>query len=129
VKQQDASHFLDGVGVRLHRVSGADDVFGIDAVEMRDRIFNDAIVAVFDRPVAGDRDNRMRVTPGAIGVAATVWRTGLLGVMPNRLPEPRLRGSTLKSPVFRARSAPIWTMRTGRVRNRPKSSATGYSVR
>jgi hypothetical protein len=31
-------------------------------------------------------------TPGAIGVAAIVWRTGLLGVMPNRLPAPRLQG-------------------------------------
>jgi len=68
-------------------------------------------------------------TPGAIGVAAIVWRTGLLGVMPNRLPEPRLLGLTLKSPALRASSAPVRTMRNGRVRNRPRNSVTGYSVR
>src|SRR5262249_17868191 len=68
-------------------------------------------------------------TPGAIGVAAIAWRTGLFGVMPNRLPDPRLRGLTLKSPALRARSAAVWTTRTGRVRNRPKNSAIGYSVR
>ena len=43
-------------------------------------------------------------TPGAIGVAAIVWRTELFGVMPNRLPDPRFRGFTLKSPALRARS-------------------------
>src|SRR5258708_32456116 len=59
-------------------------------------------------------------TPGAIGVVDIVCRRGLFGVMPNRLPDPRLRGLTLKSPALRASSTPVWTIRTGRVRNRPK---------
>src|SRR6516162_9652265 len=45
VKQQDAAHLLDRVRVRLYRVSGADDVFGIHTVEMRARIFDDTVVA------------------------------------------------------------------------------------
>jgi len=49
----------------------------------------------------------------------------LFGVMRNRLLDPRFRGFTLKSRAFRARSVPIGTMRTGRVRNRPRSWVTG----
>jgi hypothetical protein len=129
VQQRDAAHLLDRVRVRLRRVSGADDVFGVDTFEMRARILDDTIIAAFDRTVAGNRDDRVRVNTGVIGVAAIVRRTGLFDVMPNRLPDPRLREFTLKSSALRARSAPLWTMRNGRVRNRPRSSVTEYSVR
>ncbi len=46
-------------------MSGADEIFGIDAVEMRARILDDAVVAALDRPIAGNRDNRMRVNAGS----------------------------------------------------------------
>jgi len=65
VKQEDAPHLLDRVRVRLGRVGGADDVFGIDAGEMRARIFDDTIVAARDRPVAGNRNDRMSVDAGS----------------------------------------------------------------
>ena len=65
VKQQDAAHLLDRVRVRLYRVSGADDVFGIHTVEMRARIFDDTVVAALDRPIAFNRDDRMRVDTGS----------------------------------------------------------------
>jgi hypothetical protein len=45
-------------------VSGTDDVFGIDAFKMRARIFDDIVVAAFDRPIAGNRDDRMRMDTG-----------------------------------------------------------------
>src|SRR5690349_18694155 len=61
VNEQDAAHLLDRVWVRLRRVSGADDIFGIDAFEMRARILDDTIIAAFDRPVTGNRDDRGRV--------------------------------------------------------------------
>src|SRR6516165_5094332 len=61
MKQQDATHLFDRVRVRLRRVSGADDVLGIHTVEMRARIFDDTVVAAFDRPIAFNRDDRMRV--------------------------------------------------------------------
>src|SRR6267378_2935514 len=64
VKLQDAAHLLDRVWVRLRRVSGADDVLGIDAVEMRARIFDDAVVATLDRPAAGNGDDRVCVDTG-----------------------------------------------------------------
>src|SRR6267154_410132 len=70
VKLQNAAHLLDRVRVRLRRVSGADDVLGIDAVEMRARIFDDAVVAALDWSIAGNRDNRMRVNAGSD------WRRG-----------------------------------------------------
>src|SRR6516164_2812487 len=59
VKQQDAAHFLDRVRVRLRRVTGTDDVFGIHTVEVRARIFDDTVVAALDRPIAFNRDDRM----------------------------------------------------------------------
>ena len=68
--------------------------------------------------------------PGATGVAAIAWTTGLLGVMPKRLPDPSVPGSTLKSLAFRvARSAPSAIMRRGRVMKRPTSRAAENSVR
>ena len=65
MQQQDAAHFFDRVRVRLCRVSGADDVFGIDLIEMRARIFDDAVIAALDRPVAGNRNDRVRVNTGS----------------------------------------------------------------
>src|SRR5215472_19243240 len=61
VKHQDAPHLLDRVRVRLCRVAGVDDVFGIYTVEMRARIFDDTVIAALDRPTAFNRDDRMRV--------------------------------------------------------------------
>ena len=109
---------------------GPDDVFGLDAIEMRALVFDDAIVAILDRPLVGDRDDRIRMDAGATGVAAIAWTTGLLGVMPKRLPDPSVPGSTLKSLAFRvARSAPSTMMRRGRVMKRPTSRAAENSVR
>src|SRR5260221_2688781 len=64
VEQEDASHLLDRVWIRLRRVPGADNVLGVDAFEMRAAVLDDAIVAALDRPVAVDRDDRMRVDAG-----------------------------------------------------------------
>ena len=64
VEQQNAANLLDRVRVRLRRVSGTDDVFGVDALEMRARILDDTVVAAFDRPIAGNRDDRMRMDTG-----------------------------------------------------------------
>ena len=50
VDQQNAAHILDRVRVRLRRVSGTNDVFGIDAFEMRARIFDDTVVAASTGP-------------------------------------------------------------------------------
>src|ERR1700756_2019459 len=46
-------------------MSGADDVFGIDTVEMRARIFDDTVIAALDRSVAGDRNDRVRMNAGS----------------------------------------------------------------
>ena len=64
VKQEDPTHLLDRVRVRLRGVARADDVFGIDTVEMRARILDDTVVAALDRPVAGNSNDRMRVDAG-----------------------------------------------------------------
>jgi len=64
MKQQDATYFLDRVWVRLHRVCGAHNVLGVDAIEMRTRILDDTVVAAFDRAVTGNRDDRVRVDAG-----------------------------------------------------------------
>jgi hypothetical protein len=64
VKKQNAAYLLDRARVRLRRVSGTDNIFGIDAVEMRARIFDDTVVAALDRPIAGNRDDRMCMDTG-----------------------------------------------------------------
>jgi len=110
-------------------MSGADDVFGIDPVEVRARIFDDTVIAVLDRPVAGDRNDRLRVNAGSDRRRSHCLEDRVVRRHAEQAARAELGGSTLKSPVFCARSAAVWTMRTGRVRNRPKSSATGYSVR
>ena len=61
VKQEDPAYLLDRVRVRLRGVARADDVFGIDTVEMRARILDDTVVAALDGPVAGNSNDRMRV--------------------------------------------------------------------
>jgi len=61
VEQQNAANLLDRIRVRLRRVRGTDDVFRIDAIEMRARILDDTVVAALDRPIAGNRDDRMRM--------------------------------------------------------------------
>jgi hypothetical protein len=56
-------------------VAGADDVFGLDAVEVPALVLDNAIVAGLDRPVAGARNDRIRMDAGATGVAAMAcWR-------------------------------------------------------
>jgi len=90
VQAQDAPHFVHRERMALHGVPGSDHQLGLHALDVRARILDDAIVAILDRPRSLDRDDRVRVNAGAIGMSWSArmkwWRGFMLSTLVGTTP-------------------------------------------
>ncbi len=59
MQPKDATNFLDRLRPPLSRVVRAHHQLRLHAVDVRARVLHDAVVAVLQRTLAGDRDDRM----------------------------------------------------------------------
>jgi hypothetical protein len=69
VKEKNTSNLLDRVGIGLRRMSGPDDIFRLDALDMRVLVLDDAVVADLDGAIAAHGDDRVGLDPFGDGCA------------------------------------------------------------
>src|SRR5262245_21549543 len=66
-REEDAADLEDGLGLPLDGVLPPDDQLGLDAVDVRALVLDDAVVARLDGAVTLDSDDRVGGDPGVDG--------------------------------------------------------------
>src|SRR5512139_849048 len=79
MKQEDPAHLLNGFGLALNGMARPHDQFGLDPLDVGARILHDPVVALLDRALTIDCDNRMGLDRTGGLRALTRKRRGRLG--------------------------------------------------